>query len=57
MPGSGVEDFPDSDATAKTLRLRDVSLEPHLGQSIFSELDIDLTNRSKRVSHDLQVYS
>jgi hypothetical protein len=57
MPGSADADFELSEATAKTLRLRKVCFEPHFGQSIFSELDIDFTSRSKRLLHDLHVYS
>jgi hypothetical protein len=45
--------------TAKTLKAREVAVEPHAGHGGFtsSALDIDRTSWSKRLLHFPQVYS
>jgi hypothetical protein len=57
MPGgiSGLD--ADCDPTAKTLRARNVSFDPHLGHLTASSDVIDFTSFSKSVLQDLQVYS
>jgi hypothetical protein len=62
MPGDADGELLVASApTANTLRLRDVRAEPHLGHLMAvctsCDDDIDLTNCSKPVWHDLQVYS
>jgi len=57
MPGSDEEDDFVSDATAKTLRLRAISPEPHCGHLTPTVELIVLTSFSKRFLQDLQVYS
>jgi hypothetical protein len=56
VPGGDDWDF-DSEPTAKTLRLRAVSFDPHLGHSTLPVDNIDFTSRSKLLLQDLQVYS
>jgi hypothetical protein len=50
-------DLGDAELTAKTLSVRAVFMEPHLGHSIFSRPLIERTSFSKRVSQALHVYS
>jgi hypothetical protein len=61
MPGAGdaPEDLAPSAPTAKTLRLRPVRVEPHLGHAGLSPpaLLMDRTSFSNLVSHCSQVYS
>jgi hypothetical protein len=56
VPGGDDWDF-DSEPTAKTLRLRAVCFDPHLGHSTLAGDDIDFTSFSKLFLQDLQVYS
>jgi hypothetical protein len=55
----GAEDlaFAPSAPTAKTLSVRDVFLEPHFGQAIFSSLLMLFTSFSKFSLHSPQLYS
>ena len=50
-------DLGDEEFTAKTLSVRAVFVERHLGHSIFSRVVIERTSFSKRVSQAPQVYS
>jgi hypothetical protein len=59
MPASAdeVADLADSAPTAKTLKLRDVCVEPHSGHLNLASPFMVRTSCSNFVSQDLQVYS